>query len=168
MTLKPFQAGLTAEEWRRFWESFRDPEIAEWNGNKPLKTPLWLFKRIIMGEVRRGERMGFVVLDENGEWLGTLEFYNLENKQADLGIILGRKDRWGQGYGREAVRAALEYVFGRLGLEKVYLTTFAHNERARRAFEAAGFREFGSRLLPGRKLDIIMVATPDSLKRPDE
>ncbi len=156
VTLKPFAYGLTAEEWRGFWESFRDPEIAEWNGNRPLRMPLWLFKRVVQGEIKRGDRLGFVVLDEHGDWLGTLELYEIKGREATLGIILGRKDRWGQGYGREAVRALLGYAFGTLGLERVKLRTFSHNLRARRAFAAAGFREVGVEALPGGKQDTLM------------
>ena len=154
--LKPFSYGLTAAEWRWFWESFRDPEIAEWNGNRPLRMPLWLFKRVVSGEIKRGERIGFAILDEKNEWLGTLELYDGGGGQATLGIILGRKDKWGQGYGREAVRAVLAYAFERLGLRKVKLRTFSHNERARRAFRAAGFRETGTAELPGGKQDVLM------------
>ncbi len=156
VTLKPFSSGLTPQEWRWFWESFRDEEIATWNGNRPLRMPLWLFKRIVAGEVKRGERLGFVVLDEKGEWLGTLELYQLDLREATLGIILGRKDRWGRGYGREAVKALLAYAFKRLGLEVVKLRTYSHNERAKRAFLAAGFREMGEEELAGGKKDTLM------------
>ena len=159
VTLKPFSQGLSAEEWRRFWESFRDPEIAEWNGNRPLKMPLWLFKRVVSSEIRRGDRIGFVILDEKGEWLGTLELYEGRGREASLGIILGRKDRWGQGYGREAVAAAVDYAFERLGLEKVKLRTFSHNERAQKAFAAAGFKVVGTEELPGGKEDVVMEIT---------
>ena len=156
VTLKPFSHGLSAEEWRRFWDSFRDPEIALWNGNRPLRMPLWLFKRVVSSEIKRGDRIGFVILDENGDWLGTLELYEGGRDEATLGIILGRKDRWGLGYGREAVAAAVDYAFARLGLEKVKLRTFSHNQRARRAFAAAGFKVVGSEDLPGGKKDVLM------------
>lgn len=161
VVLKPFTYGLSAAEWRWFWESFRDPEIAEWNGNRPLRMPLWLFKRVVASEVKRGDRIGFAILDENGDWLGTLELYDGGRGEATLGIIIGRKDRWGQGYGREAVRALLGYAFERLGLEKVKLRTFSHNERARRAFRAAGFRETGTASLPGGKQDTLMEITKE-------
>ena len=159
VTLKPFTSGLTSREWRNFWESFRDPEIAEWNGNRPLRMPLWIFKRVVMREIKRGDRLGFVILDERGNWLGTLELYDLQDDEATLGIILGRKDRWGRGYGREAVAAAVDYAFERLGLEKVKLRTFSHNQRARRAFSAAGFKEVGVEELPGGKQDVLMEIT---------
>ena len=165
VTLKPFSHGLTSQEWRWFWESFRDPEIAKWNGNRPLKMPLWLFKRIVAGEVRRGDRVGFAILDEEGEWLGTLELYETDRNEATLGIIIGRKDRWGQGYGREAVAAAVEYAFARLGVDRVKLRTFGHNERALKAFAAAGFREVGREDLPDGRKDVLMEVTKQDWRR---
>ena len=51
------------------------------------------------------------------------------------------------GAATEAVRAALDYAFRVLGLRRVKLRTFAHNLRARRAFQKAGFREVG--VVPG-------------------
>ncbi|RTH16669.1 GNAT family N-acetyltransferase [Thermus scotoductus] len=149
VTLKPFSAGLTEEEWKELYETFRDPEVAEWNGSSPLRSPFWLFKRFVLAEMRRKDRLAFVILDERGEYLGTLKLYDLTPEEATLGILIGRKDRWGQGYGTEAVRAALAYAFGSLGLKRVKLRTFAHNLRARRAFEKAGFRQVG--LGPGPK-----------------
>ena len=147
VVLKPFSAGLSEAEWKGLYETFRDPEVAEWNGSSPLRSPFWLFKRFVLAEARRKDRVAFVILDETGEYLGTLERYDLTPEEATLGILIGRKDRWGQGYGTEAVRAALDYAFRVLGLRRVKLRTFAHNLRARRAFQKAGFREVG--VVPG-------------------
>ncbi|RDI96201.1 N-acetyltransferase [Meiothermus sp. QL-1] len=140
VTLKPFTEPLSETEWRRFYECFRDPEIAEWNGSRPLRMPLWLFKRVVMGEVGRGDRLGFGILDEQGEWLGTVELYELTPSEATLGILIGAKDRWGQGYGTDALKAVLAYAFGHMGLKRIKLRTYKHNLRAQRAFLKAGFR----------------------------
>jgi RimJ/RimL family protein N-acetyltransferase len=157
VVLKPFSSGLSEEEWKGLYETFRDPEIAEWNGSSPLRSPFWLFKRFVLAETKRKDRLAFIVLDEKGEYLGTVELYDiLPGEQATLGILIGRKDRWGQGYGTEAVRAALAYAFGPLGLKRVRLRTFAHNLRARRAFLKAGFQEVGLGPGPKGKEDVYM------------
>jgi RimJ/RimL family protein N-acetyltransferase len=157
VVLKPFSSGLSEKEWKGLYETFRDTEIAEWNGSSPLRTPFWLFKRFVLAETKRKDRLAFIVLDEKGEYLGTVELYDiLPGEQATLGILIGRKDRWGQGYGTEAVRAALAYAFGPLGLKRVRLRTFAHNLRARRAFLKAGFREVGLGPGPKGKEDVYM------------
>lgn len=148
VTLKPFTETLTDDEWRRFYECFRDPEIAEWNGSRPLKMPMWLFKRVVMGEVSRGDRLGFGILNEKGEWLGTVELYELTRNEATLGILIGAKDHWGKGYGTEAVKAVLEYAFTRMEIRKVKLRTYKHNLRAQRAFEKSGFRHVATSSAP--------------------
>jgi len=64
----------------------------------------------------------------------------MNHREATLGILIGAKDRWGHGYGTDAVKAVLEYAFSTLKLQKVKLRTYKHNLRAQRAFQKAGFR----------------------------
>ena len=63
---------------------------------------------------------------------------------AMLGIAIGDPDYWGKGYGSDAIDLMLRYAFLELNLYRVWLTTIAYNERARRAFEKAGFRPEGA------------------------
>jgi RimJ/RimL family protein N-acetyltransferase len=62
---------------------------------------------------------------------------------AELGIMIGDRDYWGRGYGREVVRLLLRYGFHYLGLRRIALTTHAKNERAIRCYLACGFVEEG-------------------------
>lgn len=150
VTLKPM-VGLTPAEWRRFYQFFRDRELADWNGARPIRLPEWLFQRIMLDEERSGERFGFGVYDETGVFIGSVELYDLRPtrpstpREATLGVMIGDRALWGRGYGREAVRAVLRWAFEVHDppLSGVRLRTFAHNVRAQRAFLAAGFREVG-------------------------
>ncbi len=160
--LKDFREGLSEEEWRRFYDAFRDPEIARLNGHRPLRIPFWLFRRMVQAEILRKDRVAFGVLDERGEWIGAVELYEIDGEQATLGIILSAKDRWGRGYGPAAVRKALEYAFRELGLLRVRLRTFRWNVRARRAFEKAGFSLVGYLPAPGGEEDAVMEVTREA------
>lgn len=60
-------------------------------------------------------------------------------------IFLGEKDEWGKGYGTEATRLMLDYVFTALGLHNIMLKAFGYNERGIRAYRRAGFKEIGWR-----------------------
>jgi RimJ/RimL family protein N-acetyltransferase len=150
VTLKTLEQ-LSQEDWRRFFSYFRDREIADWNGAKPTRYPFWLFKRLMMDDVNALERFSFGMYDELERFMGSVELYDLHPyppatpKIATLGIVIGERERWGKGYGREAVRAALKFAFSRLPspLERVRLTTFLHNKRAQSAFKSAGFRQVG-------------------------
>ena len=142
--LKPL-LDMTQREWGRFHSYFRDREIAEWNGSHPIRMPLWLFKRVVTGEERGGERVGMGIYTTDGEFIGSVEFYELrpirprQPTEGTLGIVIGEKNYWGQGYGTAALRAALEYAFSDLNLERIRLETLEYNRRARRAFEKVGF-----------------------------
>jgi len=150
VTLKTLEQ-LSTEDWRRFFSYFRDREIADWNGAKPTRYPFWLFKRLMLDDVNALERFSFGMYDELGRFMGSVELYDLHPyppanpRIATLGIVIGERERWGQGYGREAVKATLEFAFSLLPspLERVRLTTFLHNKRAQAAFKAAGFRQVG-------------------------
>ena len=52
-----------------------------------------------------------------------------------VGIGLGDREFWGKGYGTDAMRVILKYAFFELNLNRVSLTVFEYNPRARRSYE---------------------------------
>ncbi len=70
---------------------------------------------------------------------------NLRNRRAEFGINIGEHDCRRKGYGTEGTRLILDYAFTALGLHNVSLTVADFNPAAIRAYEKAGFREFGRR-----------------------
>lgn len=140
VTLRPL-ADVGPAGWRRIHAHFRDPEIAHLNGTPPSRMPLWLLRRVLLADARRPDRRTFGVHDERGDYVGTIELYDLRGHEATLGIIIGERSHWGRGYGPEAIRALLDHAFGELGLDRVRLHTFADNPRAIAAFRKAGFEE---------------------------
>lgn len=68
----------------------------------------------------------------------------------EIGWRLGRAS-WGQGYASEAARAALQYAFASLQLDRVVSFTAVQNERSRAVMERLGMRylnDFDHPLLP--------------------
>lgn len=167
VTLQPL-TDLLPEDWRKFYAYFRDRELADWNGAKPIKLPEWVFVRVMLDEERGGERFGFGMFEEHGRFIGSVELYELRPappavpREATLGIMIGERALWGKGYGREALRAVLHWAFELRPdpLWIVRLRTFSHNKRAQRAFAAVGFREVGRE--PGKDhTDVLMRVTRD-------
>jgi RimJ/RimL family protein N-acetyltransferase len=60
-----------------------------------------------------------------------------------LGLGIGLREYWGQGYGEEAMRLVLNFGFMELNLHRIQLTVFAYNDRAIRLYERLGFRREG-------------------------
>ncbi|MGW1963865.1 GNAT family N-acetyltransferase [Streptomyces sp. NPDC001935] len=59
---------------------------------------------------------------------------------ARLGRVLVAPDARGQGYGSALLTLVLTFGFARLGLERVELGVFSHNDSAVRLYERLGFR----------------------------
>jgi len=61
-----------------------------------------------------------------------------QNRNAELGYWLAQ-EFWGRGLMQEAIKLALEFSFGALGLVRVYARVAAPNLASRRCIERAGF-----------------------------
>lgn len=88
----------------------------------------------------------FVICDlQDDTPLGRLDVFDIDRQNGNcaFGITLGEPDRWGQGLGTDAVNAVVDFAFGELRMERVWLDTDADNRRAQAAYRKAGFREEG-------------------------
>jgi RimJ/RimL family protein N-acetyltransferase len=69
---------------------------------------------------------------------------NFVDGRAEFGIAIGERSEWGKGHGTDATRAICDFGFGELRLERIGLFVYDGNDRARRAYEKAGFRHEGT------------------------
>jgi RimJ/RimL family protein N-acetyltransferase len=88
----------------------------------------------------------FAIEAEDGTHIGNIGLHSVEreNRRAMIGIMIGEKGYWGQGYGTDAIKAMLGWAFNYLNLNRVYLTVYAYNERAIRSYEKCGFQHEGT------------------------
>jgi len=80
---------------------------------------------------------------EDGEVVGRLDVFEIDrvNGSAGFGIGIGDESARGRGYGTDAVNAVVDFCFGELRLERVWLVTDEDNLRAQATYRRAGFRE---------------------------
>lgn len=147
---------LERRDWRRVAEHFRDPEIAYLNGTPPNRMPVWLLRRVLRADARRRDRSTYGIFDELGEYIGTIELYDIREERATLGIIIGERSHWNRGYGPEAMDALLVDAFETRGLQLINLHTFADNPRAQAAFRKVGFSEVRRVPAAGGRVDVQM------------
>jgi RimJ/RimL family protein N-acetyltransferase len=84
----------------------------------------------------------FIICDLTDDGaLGRLDVFDIDraNGSCAFGIALGDPARWGQGLGTDAVNAVVDFAFGELRMERVWLDTDADNARAQAAYRKAGF-----------------------------
>lgn len=78
---------------------------------------------------------------EDDKPIGTIGLFRVDsvNGNAGIGIGIGEKQLWGRGYGTDAMNALLDFGFGQLRLERMWLEVYDFNVRARRSYEKSGF-----------------------------
>lgn len=149
------------------WRWVNDEEVTK---NMLLRT--WPISRLAEREwlerAARGanqrERELAICLRESGRHIGNIGLHDISwrNGTADLGILIGERDCWNQGYGREAVGTLLRHAFRELGLRKVTLSVFASNHCAVRCYQRCGFELEGTlrgqHLIDGRYVDELRMA----------
>ena len=82
---------------------------------------------------------------KEGVHIGNCDLHRVhaEDRKAGLGIMIGEKDYWSNGYGGDAVVTLLRFAFHEMNLNRVWLHVFEFNERARASYKKCGFREEG-------------------------
>ena len=147
--------------WR--WEN--DEEVMEFASSSPERcVSKETIARIFEGgpSCADGGTRRYIVLDENDEAIG-LASYWLPNprfaQSAEIGIYIGEKARWHQGYGSDAVMTLALILFRHLGMQRVGFTTGSHNIRMQKLLEKLGVTLEGvirkERFMHGRYYDTL-------------
>jgi len=125
-----------------------DEELARFDAAPPLRTSFVNFLASLTAQQRYPDagRRSYAIEDEGGRHIGNVMYYNLreDEGEAELGITIGDRGHWGQGYGSDAVQALVRFLFGSKGLRRVFLHTLDWNTRAQRCFGKAGFEPRGT------------------------
>jgi RimJ/RimL family protein N-acetyltransferase len=66
-----------------------------------------------------------------------------ENRNAELGIMIGEKAYWSKGFGSDAVATLVRFAFEEMNLNRVELHVYDFNERGQAAYRKCGFVEEG-------------------------
>ena len=67
-----------------------------------------------------------------------------KNSTATIGIFIGDSEYWGKGYGTDAMRVLIRFIFEQMNIHKVKLNVYAFNERAIKSYQKIGFVHEGT------------------------
>ena len=136
--------GVERTDIPKSFEWINDPEV---NEGLAVYLPMSLrdeeqwFERISQRE--QEEKPMVIEIREGAGWklVGNCRVFNIEwtPRSAELGIMIGEKSIWNQGYGTETMQLLLQHGFETLNLNRIYLRVYSTNPRAIRAYEKAGF-----------------------------
>jgi RimJ/RimL family protein N-acetyltransferase len=161
---KCYLSPCSLEDAGRWAEWFNDLEVTIPLGDEAYTpTSLEGEQSTIQDILKRNSHVFSIVDLETDQAIGRCMYFNVDavNRTAMLGIVIGEKRSWDQGYGQEALSLLLDYGFNLLNLNNVMLGTFSFNERAIRCYEKVGFKLIGRRreakIIAGEKYDLILM-----------
>jgi len=136
------------EDVRRFYEWVNDPDVTR---GLTLYLPLstrdedkWFERQL---ERDPHERPLAIELRAGDSWklIGNCGVFDIDwvSSSAELGIMIGDKSVWNQGFGTQVMGLLLRHCFETLNLNRVFLRVYGANAPARRCYQKAGFVDEG-------------------------
>ncbi|HSQ26755.1 MAG TPA: GNAT family protein [Anaerolineales bacterium] len=150
-----------------FVEWLNDPEVTQGlNIYLPLSTAYeekW-FENMLNRPI--DEHPMLIEVQQGDVWrpIGNCGFHNLDwrCRSGEVGIFIGEKSLWNQGFGSEAMRLLLQHGFDTLNLNRIGLYVYSTNPRAIRSYEKVGFvlegRKRQAMYLNGKFVDILLMS----------
>jgi len=133
------------------------PRFVKWFGDPEVRHHLMIYLPFslaqeerwfenLLGRLERQEDMVLAIETAEGVHIGNVGLHSINWKDcsAELGIAIGEKAYWGQGYGTDAIRTLLGLAFREMNLHRVFLRVDVDNGRGVRCYEKAGFRREGT------------------------
>lgn len=129
------------------------PMFTRWLNDPEVRHGLQIFLPLSLAEEEQWfegmlkrqpeERPLVIEINEGKEWVavGNCSLFDIDwrNRSAEVGIFIGEKRYWNQGYGTASVKLLLKHGFEALNLNRIFLRVHENNPRAARAYEKAGF-----------------------------
>ncbi|MFW6082590.1 MAG: GNAT family N-acetyltransferase [Chloroflexota bacterium] len=144
---------------------FSDPQVRRYM-DKVLPVSLAQQERWfedLQERIQRREVVMLAIETRDGTHIGNISLFdiNWKDRGAELGITIGNRDYWSQGYGCDSVRTMLGLAFRDLNFHRVCLRVHGDNIRGIRCYEKAGFKKEGtlreSVFRDGTYLDVIVM-----------
>lgn len=132
----------------RFVDWFGDPEVYRYLSHalpfSMAQEERW-FERL-QEQLEKRQVVMLNIETTDGTHIGTISLssINWTDRHAELGIAIGEKDHWGQGYGSDAIRTLLRVAFDDMNLHRIFLHVHVDNARGIRCYQKVGFQKEGT------------------------
>ena len=132
---------------RNDYEWQRDCELARLDATTPIACSFQEYLTDYTDEIQYPSlyRRPFSMETQDGKHIGNCVYYNIneDRGETELGIMIGDRQYWNKGYGKDAVSALINHIFRRTKLNRIYLKTLVSNTRAHRCFLKCNLKPCG-------------------------
>lgn len=96
-------------------------------------------------EAEEEKKKVFIIDDEDYKPIGIviIDKIKWEYRHCEVGIAIYKKEKRQKGYGKDALKTLLEFIFNDMNLELVYLNVLEENTLAVNLYKSLGFVEEG-------------------------
>lgn len=114
-----------------------------------IPFPMTLWEEEEWVKLQKGNKNGeynFAIEDiETNNYIGGcgINEVNWTSRIATIGIMVGDKNYWNKGYGTDAMKVLMKFIFDNMNIRKIKLNVFSFNTRAQRCYEKCGFKVEG-------------------------
>ncbi len=86
-----------------------------------------------------------ICLSENDKYIGNVYMTDLDetNRSCQSHILIGDKEYWGQGYAKEALLKAIEYMFNERNINRIQAVVLESNKQSLRMHQKCGYKVEG-------------------------
>lgn len=117
--LRPLDA---ADATRAYLSWLNDPAVLRFRAPKAFPSTMESLQRYIAGIPDRGDLVLAVCEKKGGRHIGNIALNSISwvHRSAELSIMIGARDTWGKGYGKEAMRLVTRHAFFNMGLNRLW------------------------------------------------
>ncbi|RZT23831.1 GNAT family N-acetyltransferase [Fictibacillus sp. BK138] len=141
---------VSLEDHKRSYHWRNDEETARFDAGSGLyrysHVPLEQLEASYEKDIRNIDKrevgeFSIYTLGEDARHIGSIGYRNLDivSRRCVVGLGIGEKELWGKGYGTDALKALINYLFKTMNLRRIQLDTWSGNTRAVRSYEKCGF-----------------------------
>jgi len=125
-----------------------DPELSELDASPTLDISFSVYLLDYSSAIHHKDRHRFPLAIEtlDGKHIGNCTCYdiNIRKGEAQVGIMIGDKEYWDNGYGADAVNTLVNHIYKNSSFSRLYLKTLDWNKRAQTCFSKCGFTPYGT------------------------
>jgi [ribosomal protein S5]-alanine N-acetyltransferase len=125
-----------------------DPEIIQYLESRFHPQSLERIREFVETQNKNDDVIFFsIILKQGDQHIGNIKLgpINRIHRFGDIGIVIGDKSCWGQGYATEAIGLVVDYGFQILNLNKLTAGCYSNNSGSLKAFQKNGFEIEGVR-----------------------
>jgi RimJ/RimL family protein N-acetyltransferase len=158
---KRLHDAVTDFQWRK------DAELCRLDATEPTTSSFEEYLRLAAVAPSGGNGSGhFAIETFDGNHIGNCSYFNVSEakNEAEIGIMIGNKAYWEQGYGTDAMHTMLSYIFSHTALSRIYLKTLSWNTRAQKCFWKCGFTPCGQLSRDGFNFILMEIHRPQQVQ----